>query len=297
MKTYWHRRANISIGTVTTLEPGSDATASVTEDNVLSLGIPEGEKGDQGDPGPAMTYDDMTAEDKAALAGDVVADLPYAGTSTAGVVKVGTGLAIDASGVLTWNGGSDTPQMSGAGADHNGSAGTVPAPIIGDQVKFLRGDATWANTPYPGEATTGAAGLLSASDKTKLNGIASNATYTYKNNLYNTASPTAKSAFTTDVGGDIGSYDFILIQFRCRLDYDQEKIAIFWPGGTANNYRIKKGCLQYCGFSSNKNGSRSFSASYNYSSNVTTFSFETGYFDGSANTSVCIPTAIWGLNL
>ena len=43
---------NIQIGTVQTLEPGQDATASMTgtpENPVLNLGIPKGEKGDPGE--------------------------------------------------------------------------------------------------------------------------------------------------------------------------------------------------------------------------------------------------------
>lgn len=43
---------NIQIGTVQTLEPGQDATASMTgtpENPVLNLGIPKGEKGEQGE--------------------------------------------------------------------------------------------------------------------------------------------------------------------------------------------------------------------------------------------------------
>lgn len=45
---------NLSIGTVTTLEAGQNATASITgtaESPVLNLGIPKGAKGDKGEPG------------------------------------------------------------------------------------------------------------------------------------------------------------------------------------------------------------------------------------------------------
>lgn len=48
----------LSIGTVTTLAPGSPATADITgisPAQTLDLGIPEGTKGDPGDPGPANT--------------------------------------------------------------------------------------------------------------------------------------------------------------------------------------------------------------------------------------------------
>lgn len=39
--------------------------------------------------------------------------------------------------------------MQGAGPAYPGSAGLVPAPAAGDQLKFLRGDATWANISIP----------------------------------------------------------------------------------------------------------------------------------------------------
>lgn len=64
-----------------------------------------------------------------------------------------------------------------ATADSAGSAGYVPAPAKGQQGQYLRGDGTWAtptNTTY-GDATTSAHGLMTAADKAKLNGIASNA--------------------------------------------------------------------------------------------------------------------------
>ena len=63
--------------------------------------------------------------------------------------------------------------FKGATGAAAGAAGLVPAPAQGDQAKFLKADGTWAtpvNTTYE-EATTSTAGLMSAADKTKLNGI------------------------------------------------------------------------------------------------------------------------------
>ena len=34
--------------------------------------------------------------------------------------------------------------MTGASASSNGTSGLVPVPVAGDQLKFLRGDGTWA---------------------------------------------------------------------------------------------------------------------------------------------------------
>ena len=67
--------------------------------------------------------------------------------------------------------------MGAATSSAAGSAGLVPAPASGKQSQFLRGDGTWAtptNTTY-GTATTTANGLMSSSDKSKLDGVAANA--------------------------------------------------------------------------------------------------------------------------
>ena len=88
-------------------------------------------------------------------------------TATTAVAKADiTGLGIPA---------QDTTYTAfkGASAEGAGGAGLVPAPAQGDQAKFLKADGTWAtpaNTTYE-EATGEAAGLMSAADKTKLDGI------------------------------------------------------------------------------------------------------------------------------
>lgn len=66
----------LTIGTVTTLEPGEDATASITgtaEDPVLNLGIPQGEKGEQVLIDATLTKSGQAADAKAV--GDAVDDL------------------------------------------------------------------------------------------------------------------------------------------------------------------------------------------------------------------------------
>ena len=84
-----------------------------------------------------------------------------------------------------------------ATADAAGSAGYVPAPAKGQQGRYLRGDGTWAtptNTTY-GDATTSAHGLMTAADKAKLNGIASNANnYSHPTSSGNKHIPTGGSA-------------------------------------------------------------------------------------------------------
>lgn len=63
--------------------------------------------------------------------------------------------------------------MKGATGSAAGTHGLVPAPAAGKQTSFLRGDGTWVvptNTTYS-NATTSSPGLMSAADKTKLDGL------------------------------------------------------------------------------------------------------------------------------
>ena len=88
--------------------------------------------------------------------------------------------------------------MTGATADANGTHGLVPAPAKGNQGQFLRGDGKWAtptDTKY-GAATSSAAGLMSATDKAKLDGIA--------NNANNYSHPTTSGNKHIPAGGSAG---------------------------------------------------------------------------------------------
>ena len=99
--------------------------------------------------------------------------------------------------------------MTGANAETDGTHGLVPAPKIGKQYYYLRGDGTWSlptDTKYS-LVTTTTNGLMSASDKTKLDGIATGAnnyvhpSYTPKTNgLYKiTVDSTGHVSATTAV--------------------------------------------------------------------------------------------------
>lgn len=62
--------------------------------------------------------------------------------------------------------------MVGATSDRDGLSGTVPTPLAGDQVKFLRGDATWVVVNEITPAQVAELGQL----RTDLNGIIGNDT-------------------------------------------------------------------------------------------------------------------------
>ena len=80
--------------------------------------------------------------------------------------------------------------FTGASANAAGGTGLVPAPAKGDQAKFLKADGTWGtpeNTTYS-NATTSTAGLMSPTDKAKLDGIASEANKTTVDTALSTSS-------------------------------------------------------------------------------------------------------------
>ena len=98
--------------------------------------------------------------------------------------------SVEAMVVMIRNLGLDV--MQGATASRDGTTGTVPTPLAGDQNKYLSGSGTWKAFA---NATQSAAGYMSASDKKKLDGIEANAT-AYVHPVYTplTGKPTAAAA-------------------------------------------------------------------------------------------------------
>lgn len=98
--------------------------------------------------------------------------------------------------------------MKGATASAAGTSGLVPAPAAGDQGKYLRGDGTYGtptNTTYS-DATQTAHGLMSVSDKKKLDGIAEGT-----NNTQAASTAFVTSAISTAMAG-ITKLDFQVVQ-------------------------------------------------------------------------------------
>ena len=170
--------------------------------------------------GKGLSTNDYTTAEKNKLAGLSNYTHPSYTAKTNGLYKItvdGTGHVSSTTNVsksdITALGipSQDTTysDMTGATADTNGTHGLVPAPKIGKQYYYLRGDGTWSlptNTTYS-PATTTTNGLMSASDKTKLDGIATGAnnyvhpSYTPKTNgLYKiTVDATGHVSATTAV--------------------------------------------------------------------------------------------------
>ena len=138
----------------------------------------------------------MSAADKTKLDGiatganNYTYTLPTASSSTLGGVKTGSNIT-NSSGTISLTKANVTAalgytppttnttysNMTAATSSAAGKAGLVPAPAAGKQTSFLRGDGTWVvptNTTYSA-ATQSANGLMSAADKTKLDGIATGA--------------------------------------------------------------------------------------------------------------------------
>ena len=135
-------------------------------------------------------------------------DTTYTHPTTSGNKHIPSGgssgqiLRWSADGTATWGNDNNTTyaDMTAATASKAGTHGLVPAPGAGAQAKFLRGDGTWqtppdTNTTYS-IATTSKNGLMSASDKEKLDGIAEGATANAP------SATTPKEAGTAAVGAE-----------------------------------------------------------------------------------------------
>jgi hypothetical protein len=150
-----------------------DATA-VTKSDITALGIPS----------TNTTYSAMTGATSSAAGTSGLVPAPAAGKNT-------SFLRGDGTWVVPTN--TTYADMTGATSSADGTHGLVPAPAKGKQTSFLRGDGTWVvptNTTYT-NATTSASGLMSAADKTKLDGVADGANNyvhpaytTYSSGLY-----------------------------------------------------------------------------------------------------------------
>lgn len=103
-------------------------------------------------------------------------------------------------GTAQWVDDKDTTYgvFKGATTSADGGNGLVPAPKTANAGQYLKGDGTWGtptNTTY-GDATQSAHGLMTAADKTKLDGIAAGANKTVVDNALSqvSANPVANSA-------------------------------------------------------------------------------------------------------
>ena len=147
--------------------------------------------------GKGLSTNDYTTTEKNKLAGiEANANnytLPKASGTVLGGIKIGNNLKIDENGVVSATDTNTTyTTMKGATSSTAGTSGLVPAPQQGQQNSFLKGDGTWGTVESAtyGEATQDQSGLMSASDKTKLDNIEANA------NNY-----TLPAATTTRLGG------------------------------------------------------------------------------------------------
>lgn len=152
---------------------------------------------------------------------DAAAGLVPAPSTTAGTTKY-----LREDGTWTTPPNTTYSNMTAATASAAGEAGLVPAPAAGKQTSFLRGDGTWVvptNTTYSA-ATTSASGLMSAEDKTKLDGIATGA------NKYTLPAATSSALGGVKIGNNItntsGTISLSKTNVTAALGYDPERIYV-----------------------------------------------------------------------
>ena len=132
----------------------------------------------------------MSSGDKAKLDGIASGANKYSHPTSSGNKHIPSGgssgqiLRWSADGTAAWGSDNNTTYSTfkAASSSAAGGSGLVPAPAAGAANRYLRSDGTWSvppdtNTTY-GVATTSANGLMSSSDKSKLNGIATGANKT-----------------------------------------------------------------------------------------------------------------------
>lgn len=159
--------------------------------------------------GKQLSSNDYTTAEKNKLAGLS----NYSHPTTSGNKHIPAGgaagkiLGWASDGTAQWVDDKDTTYgvFKGATTSADGGNGLVPVPKTANAGQYLKGDGTWGtptNTTY-GDATQSAHGLMTAADKTKLDGIAAGA------NKYVHPSYTAKSAglykVTVDASGHVSA--------------------------------------------------------------------------------------------
>ena len=164
------------------------AVTSVTKSDITALGIPGSDTN--------TTYSAFKGATSAAAGGTGLVPAPAAGYTSRYLRGDGT-----------WQTPPNTTYSTfkAATASAAGGSGLVPAPAAGENDEYLRGDGTWAtppNTTYT-NATSSKAGLMSSTDKKKLDGIASGANKTTVDTALSTSStnPVRNSVVTTALNG------------------------------------------------------------------------------------------------
>ena len=143
------------------------AVAPVTKEDITALGIP-GE-----DTNTVYTHPSYTPRASGLY------KLTVDSTGHISAASAVTKSDITALGIPGEDTNTTYSNFSGASSSAAGGSGLVPAPAAGASNRYLRSDGAWAvppdtNTTY-GVATTSTNGLMSSADKTKLDGIASDA--------------------------------------------------------------------------------------------------------------------------
>lgn len=160
--------ANISNNGSTTgvvISAGESGVAEIVDTNTVTAVVNSSGQIELTATGSGSTGTTYTAGTGINISASNVISANYGTSTTPGIVKAGSGVTIDAYGALSVNdaSGTGTTYSSGTGID---ITGTIISVITG----------TTANTVSAGNhthstATAGAAGFLSSTDKTKLDGI------------------------------------------------------------------------------------------------------------------------------
>lgn len=125
--------------------------------------------------GKGLSTNDYTTAEKTKLADLSNYTLPTASSSTLGGIKVGANLSVDSNGVLSANQGTYTLPTA--------SASTLGGVKVGTNLSINASGVLSATDTKYDPATSSANGLMSSSDKTKLDGFGAANTYALKTEI------------------------------------------------------------------------------------------------------------------
>ena len=185
----------------------------------------------------AKSVADSTYATKTAL--NAKAELPATTNASAGQV-----LKLDSNKKYTWASDNNTTYSTFVGSGKNAKSGLVPAPsTTAGTAKYLREDGSWqvppgTSTTYS-TATTTANGLMSSTDKVKLNGIAENANnYTHPTSAGNKHIPSGGATGNYLVYDSAGTAKWSsAIPVASKLETAKTILIETWTASVSYNYR------------------------------------------------------------
>lgn len=221
-----------------------------------------------------------------------VAGASYSGVPAVNLPKTGGGTA-------TFYDEGSLPDMTGADGTNAGAHGFVPAPAASDNVKFLRGDGSWATalTSYTETDPTVPSWAKAASKPTYVIQPLSSV-YTLWSNSSSSSTFNAQTISGTNINLVTKRPIIVFLRIQCATDVTDEGIYIapyLWDETANNRYYCLFG--NQCSVASTYIYSRVITSSFRVTmtTGAWTMTFGDGYRGTTKNNKYCIPKNVYAL--